>query len=121
MKYLENAALSDPVRVSEQVEVGPSDLNVLYTAHVGPGRHLLSSSQKDVQMRTQLTQTSSQLFHLLTLPDWSGSRKPSDVDGVEVGAVEVRRRSRRLRLQNLLIRRLIYRHDGQVTCTPNIM
>lgn len=45
--YLKNAALPDAKSIPQQVKVGPSDLHVLYAAHIGPGHHLSPNEQTD--------------------------------------------------------------------------
>ena len=51
--YLEHAALPDSVRVSQEVKVRPSDLDVLDAADVRPADDLSPSNQTDsVNMET---------------------------------------------------------------------
>ena len=53
-------------------------------------------------------------------PYWSGSRKSSDVDRVEIRAVKVGGNSWRLRLQHFLLWWLVGSHDWQVTCRHQV-
>lgn len=50
------------------------------------------------------------------VPDWPRHGQPSDVDGVKVGAVEVRRRPWSLRLCDLTVGGVVGCHYGHVTC-----
>lgn len=44
---LQHAAFADSKGVSQQVEVGASDLHIFNTAHVRPGHHLSPGRQSD--------------------------------------------------------------------------
>lgn len=87
--YLENAALPDAKCIPQKVKVGTSDLHVLDTAHICPGHHLSPIKQTDKSKRGRQVGTRPLCPLPKYLPDWSGGRKSSNVNWIQVWAIKV--------------------------------
>lgn len=107
--YLQHTSFLHSIGFSEQIKVCPSNLNILHTAHEGARHHLPSA--EIIHTFSFISNTWCEIFQMCPcLPDWSRGRKATDVNGVQVWAIEVRGRPRWLRLHDLSLRRIFSRH-----------
>lgn len=75
---LQHAAFADSKGVSQQVEVGASDLHIFNTAHVQPGHHLSPGRQTDRNAVRQVDTVRSR--------DITASSSATDLIGREAGS-----------------------------------